>query len=166
MKPRAIFRAVLLLFVVVSLATLVADEMRRGAASNSESLPTTVKEETLPQTQTDSGGKVVVTYYHGFARCPSCLAIEAYTKEAVETGFPDALGSGRLEWRTVNCDEYGNEHFVYDYSLYTKSVVVSERLDEEEVRWKNLERVWELLSDREAFRAYIQSEVRAYLDGQ
>jgi hypothetical protein len=32
------------------------------------------------------------------------------------------------------------------------------------VRFKNLPKIWELLHDEAAFRQYVQSEVRGYLD--
>ncbi|MBK6403606.1 MAG: hypothetical protein IPF66_00370 [Holophagales bacterium] len=51
-----------------------------------------------------------------------------------------------------------------DYRLYTKSVVVSEVKDGKEVRWKNLDQVWQLLGSPDAFQEYVEREVRSYLE--
>ena len=66
----------------------------------------------------------------------------------------------------VNVEVKGNEHFVKDYELYTKSVVLSETKNGKEVRWKNLDKVWTLLGDEAAFKKYVRDEVSAYLKGK
>lgn len=107
--------------------------------------------------------KIVVYYLHTTARCPSCLKIEAYTAAEVTGPLSGPLAAGKLEWKVLNVDEPNNAHFVQDYELYTKSVVVSEMKDGKEVRWKRLDKVWDYLGDRQAFMRYVDDEVRAYL---
>jgi len=108
--------------------------------------------------------RIVAYYFHGNVRCVSCRKIEAYTKEAIDSAFGGALKSGQLEWQVVNTDSAQNEHFLQDYRLFTKSVVISDVRKGKETRWKNLDKVWELLGDRDKFHAYIQGEVRPFLD--
>jgi len=48
---------------------------------------------------------VVAYYFHGNFRCPTCRKIEALSREAVESGFPEDLKAGRLEWRVINVEE-------------------------------------------------------------
>jgi len=107
---------------------------------------------------------VRVYYFHGNARCVSCRKIEALSGEAVRAAFPGEMKQGKVEWLAVNIEEPSNKHFIQDYRLYTKSLVVVDLVDGNQVRWKNLERVWELLRDDEAFRQYVQGEVRSYLE--
>jgi len=109
------------------------------------------------------GSKVIVYYLHTTARCPSCLKIEAYTAAEVTGALAGPLSDGRLEWRVLNVDEPENAHYTEDYELYTKSVVVSEMKDGKEVRWKRLDKVWDLLGDKQAFMKYVDDEVQAYL---
>lgn len=111
----------------------------------------------------DSRRKIVVTYFLTNTRCPSCYKIETFSESAVQTAFVGPLRDGRMEWRTINTDEPRNEHFVKDYKLFTKSVIVSEVVDGKEVRWKNCDKVWDLLDDQKAFESYIVKEVKAYL---
>jgi hypothetical protein len=106
---------------------------------------------------------VIVYYLHGTRRCSNCIKIEAYTKEAVDSNLTEAVKTGLLEWRVYNTDEDSNAHYVDDYQLYTKSVIVSDVRDGKEVRWKNLEKIWELLNDKASFKKYIQDEVTAFL---
>lgn len=106
---------------------------------------------------------VRVTYFHTTARCVSCYKIEALSETTVRATFGAALSQGDLVWRTINLDEPGSAHFVHDYGLFTKSVIVSEVVGGTEVRFKNLDRVWNLLGDEQAFSQYVADEVRGFL---
>lgn len=107
--------------------------------------------------------RVTAYYLHTTARCTSCRKIEAYTTEALEAGFTNELKDGRLVFRVVNVEEKGNEHFVKDFSIFTKSVVLVDERSGKQMAWKNLPKVWELLGNKEAFVRYIREETRAYL---
>ena len=107
--------------------------------------------------------RLVVYYFHTTQRCTSCRAIEAYAHEAIVTGFPDSLRSGGIVWKLVNIDEKAHRHFIQDFRLYTKSVVLVSESKGRPLAWRNLERIWELLPDRAAFQRYVQAEVRAWL---
>lgn len=109
-------------------------------------------------------GTVFVTYFHTTARCTSCLKIEDLTASTMTTRFAAPIADKRIVWRSVNLDEPENNHFAKDYGLFTKSVVVSEVREGREVRWKNLDKVWNLLGDPEEFRAYVEKEVQGFLD--
>jgi hypothetical protein len=113
-----------------------------------------------------SNGKIIVYYFHGNARCPTCYKLENYAKSEVETDFASAVKHGKLEWKTVNVETAGNEHFGDDYKLYTKSVIVSTLKDGKEVSWKNLDQIWQLVHEEDKYRAYIKNEVKACLDGK
>ncbi len=107
--------------------------------------------------------RITAYYFHGNFRCVNCRKIEAYSKEAIEQAFAAELEDGRLVWRVVNTDDRGNEHFVKDYELYTKSLVLVDAAKGKQVRWRNLEKVWEYLQDKPAFLKYVRDETRAYL---
>ena len=111
----------------------------------------------------EAAGKVVAYYFHGNARCATCRKIEAYSEEAITGGFDSELGDGRLEWRAVNVDESENKHFVRDFELVTKSVVLVEYSDGEVVRWENLKDVWQLVRNKDRFVDYVQTETREFL---
>ena len=110
--------------------------------------------------------RIIAYYFYTTKRCVSCRKIEAYSQEALETAFPEELKSGRLVWRPTNIDEESNAHFVQDYQLYTKSVVLVDEREGKQQGWKNLADVWKLLNDKQQFIAYIQKEARACLTAQ
>ncbi len=110
--------------------------------------------------------KVIAYYFHVSVRCPTCRAIEEYAREAVERGFAEQLKSGALEWRPVNVQLPQNRHFIRDYQLYTRSLVLVKLKDGQEVEWRNLEKVWELVGRKTDFLKYVQTHVRAYLGGR
>jgi hypothetical protein len=106
---------------------------------------------------------VVAYYFHGNLRCKTCRTIEAYSEEAIRSQFAVEFGSGRLAWRVVNVEEPENEHFVKDFELVTKSVVLVHYENGEVTRWKNLQQVWELVRDKEQFLDYVRSSTRKFL---
>jgi len=108
----------------------------------------------------------IVYYFHGKIRCPTCQNIEAYTQEAIATAFGDLLERQQLQWRVVNYEEPGNEHFATDYELACPSVVLVKRRGGKPAEWKSLPEVWELVGDKPAFLAFIQKSVRDFLDGR
>lgn len=101
-----------------------------------------------------------IYYFHGTSRCNTCRTIEAYTRETVTSAFAGDLEARRLEWQAVNVDEPANRHFVQDFRLYTRSVVVVDGKDAN--RFKVLDRVWELVHDKPAFQKYVEQEIRAF----
>lgn len=106
---------------------------------------------------------VVAFYFHGNKRCSTCRKLEAYSTEAITGGFAAELDSGELEWRVVNTDDKENAHFITDFELVTKSVVLAEYRDGEVVRFKNLKLVWQLVGDEEGFLRYVRDETRDFL---
>jgi hypothetical protein len=107
---------------------------------------------------------IFVTYFHTTTRCVSCVKIENLTEMTMATRLSGPVAEKRVVFRSVNVDEPVNAHFVKDYGLFTKSVVVSEVKGGFEVRWKNLDQVWHLLGNPESFQSYVEREVQAFLE--
>lgn len=112
----------------------------------------------------DSSGAYVVAYYfHGNFRCATCHKLEQYSKESIENNFKDAIASGKLEYKVVNVEDKGNEHYSSDYQLYTKSLILSLVKDGKQIKWKNLDKIWEYVGKKEKFTDYVKQEVAGYL---
>ena len=107
---------------------------------------------------------VVAYYFHGNVRCTTCRTIERLAHETIAADFPDELASGALAWRALNVDERANEHFVEDFKLVTRSLVLVSYRDGEVVRFQNLDKVWQLVRDEAAFSQYVRESTRAFLD--
>jgi len=106
---------------------------------------------------------IVAYYFHGNFRCYSCYRIEQLSKEAIEYYFKNELDSGKLIFKAVNVEEKGNEHFIQDYQLYTKSLIISLVKDGKEVKFNNLTRVWEFFGNKQRFFEYVRDEITKYL---
>jgi hypothetical protein len=145
--------AILLLAVFVSAGAffLLAGADKRTAAP-APTAPATV-----------SSSKVIAYYFHVTVRCNTCRTIEAYSRETVLNHFKGDLDRGRLEWQVVNVQLPENKHFVQDYQLFTKSVVLVHVANGKQQSYKILNDVWELVGDKAKFQTYVDKEVRAYL---
>lgn len=106
---------------------------------------------------------VVAYYFHGNARCVTCRNMEKYAKEAIENNFSEQLDNGTLVFKAVNIDEKDNEHFIDEYQLYTKTIIISQVKNGKEVRHKNLSKIWEYARNREKFLEYVAAEIGEYL---
>ena len=107
--------------------------------------------------------KIIAYYFHGNARCPTCHKMEQYTKEAIEENFKDELANGLLVIKAVNVEKKENEHFVNDYQLYTKALIISHVEDGKEIQHKNLTKIWEYVRDKKKFFNYVTTEINDYL---
>ena len=119
-----------------------------------------------PQEDVEAGGSstpFVAYYFHGEFRCSTCRKLEALSREAINTGFAEDLDSGKLAFKVVNVETPETEHFVQDFQLTTKSLVLVEYRDGKVMRWKNLPKIWQLVRDHDAFIRYVQDETRAFL---
>jgi thioredoxin 1 len=152
MKSKNVLKFVLLGFVAVSVATMAWREVRtaRVATSGPRGLAD----------QTATGPKLIAYYLHGKIRCATCNDIEVSAKRVVESSFADELKDGRIEWRALNYEEPGNEHFATDFKLAAPCVVLATMRDGQRVAWKSLPEVWGLIGDKPAFRAFVQKSIR------
>ena len=107
--------------------------------------------------------KVVAYYFHTNTRCDTCIKIEAYSHEAIEEGFKSAIKDGTLELRVVNYEEPQNRHYIKDYKLVSKSLILVNLVEGKQTEWTNLKLVWTLVKSKEAFLNYVRGEVKDYL---
>jgi len=106
----------------------------------------------------------VVYYFYTNTRCSSCKTIEIYSKEAVEKNFASDYKGWKVVFKGLNIEEEPYKHFVQDYWLNSKSVVVQKFSGDKPLKWGKLEKVWQLLGDKEAFISYVVEETHKLLD--
>ncbi|MBN1827654.1 MAG: hypothetical protein JW884_00710 [Deltaproteobacteria bacterium] len=147
-----------------TIMALAAGALMLCVASVAASSDAAVKES--PQTTAQNGGdsKLIVYYFHTTDRCYSCNLIEKFTKETLVSYFQKEIADGLIDVQIVNVERPENNHFIKDYKLYTKSVIVSDVVKGNEIHWKNLTRVWELIRKESSFRDYVSREVRLCLE--
>jgi hypothetical protein len=188
---RKLIKSLLFIFVVLSLGVLVYKEFSPKSESNvtgvtatkvdtvavsgkstpapkSQPLkePAIKQKEKAPSPLTEvkaQNSKVIAYYFHGTFRCSTCRTIEQYSHDAIQTYFAKDLGNGMLEFRPVNIEEPDNKHFIQDYQLVTRSLVLSLVSDGKETKWKNLPDIWKLVRDKDKFFQYVKDEVEKFL---
>jgi len=158
MKSKQIITLILLVFVGVSVATLVVKQMRNS--SDPESSVYQMAADIITKEN-----QVIAYYFHGNIRCATCNAIEIFSREAVHSGFAEQLSDNSLVWRPVNRELPENTHFNEEFELVTSSLVLVKIRDSRRAEWKNLGAVWdtELLTDKDKFIEYVQKEITQYL---
>lgn len=116
-----------------------------------------------PQSDKPATPQFIAYYFHGTVRCPTCLSIEEYAKEAIEATFPEKLELGDLEWRAVNTDEASNAHFTTDFNLEFSTLIFAEVDNGKMHRWEKQEKVWDLVYNKEAFMEYVGSQASIFM---
>ncbi len=152
MKFKKILTAALLVFVAASIVYLAAN-FNTSAADN---------EYTTPIKDLNSLD-VMVYYIHNNTRCINCIRFEQYTKDVINDVFAEQVKNGRLAFKMANYETSANSHYIKDYKLVTKAVIVSKMKNGKQTEWKNLDKIWELVNNEVAFKAYITDEVAVYL---
>jgi len=119
-----------------------------------------------PALKVSAAKTALVYYFYTNTRCSSCKTIEAYTRAAVEKDFASDYKGWKVAFNGVNIDEAPGKHFIQDYRLNSKSVVVQKFSGDKTLNWVKLEKVWQLLDDKEAFMTYVTGETHNLLDGK
>ena len=142
---------VLFIFVVASIVFMVIKQMK-GASSAAAAAGTEQKNASAVARMDD----VLTVYcFHGNRRCMICSKIEQLTKQALEEKYAGALASGKIVFRAVNVEEPVNEHFVRDFGLTVRGVVMAGN-----GRFEKFDSVWNLVRDPEKFQSCIQDGVK------
>jgi len=117
----------------------------------------------LAATPALAGSKVLVRYFHGNVRCSTCLMFEDWSKAAF-SAFTEEQAAGHLEWQLINFDLPENKHYIKDYALADKALVLVREEDGKQVRWKNVEEFWDYGDNqKQEFVAFVQTLIADYL---
>ena len=111
----------------------------------------------------NDNNQVIAYYFHGDFRCVTCRNLEQYAREAIENNFQKELAEGTLVFKAVNVEKKENDHFINDYQLYSKSLVVSLIKNGKQLRHKNLAKIWHLVRNKKKYLKYVEDEISAFL---
>jgi hypothetical protein len=118
---------------------------------------------TAQATERGKADNLTVYYFHTTYRCWTCNQFEKLTREILHETFAEQCADSSIMFRVINIEEKPNSHFIDDYRLVTKSLVLSLRKDGRELEWKNLDKIWQLVRDTERFKAYVKGAIEEYL---
>jgi hypothetical protein len=161
-KTKRIVKIVMLIatFAIVAIA---ASNVKSSKKTEKAPAPTQKEVVAAKDTVKKVKCQTIVYYFMTTYRCRSCTFIENATKTAVEQHFADQIKDGSMVFKMINVDEPQHKHYVNTYGLYTKTVILSSVKDGKQLKWKNLDQVWNLIGQDESFKAYISGEVKAFL---
>jgi len=109
---------------------------------------------------------LVVYYFHGNTRCPTCQAIESQAYEVVHGDFAGQLQSGALAWKILNYEDSSAAGLAEKFDIIMPVVVLA-RMEGGEIKdWSRLDRVWALVGDQPAFAAFVHDEIGRMLGSE
>lgn len=119
-----------------------------------------------PSGETASAVKngLVVYYFHGNMRCPTCRSIESQTHETVQADFASEVDSGEIVWKILNYETPSGEPLGKKFEVIQPVVVLARMKDGQMAEWKRLDRVWALEGDKPAFRQYLRGQIAGMLE--
>lgn len=147
---RTAVTAALLLFVAASIATPL---VRHLAA---------VRKEPAGDAVPQRPDALVVYYFRANVRCTACRTLEACSHDVVKERFSAAAADGHIEWRAIDFQKPGNEHFATDYQLLTGGVVLVRFRDGRPNQWKALTEAWNMTGDRVALARHLEEAILAF----
>lgn len=118
---------------------------------------------TQNQDEKFSDARIDIIYFHATVRCQSCLTIEEFTRNSVNSSFEKELKDSSITLTVLDFQDEKNEHFQDDYKFETQTLIISKKIDGKEVKWKNLEKIWDYMNNYEKFRNYITAEVKDFI---
>ena len=138
-------RTLLLLFVLASIGIMLGREMFNGIAVATDD----------PLERDPS--VTVVYYFHGAQRCWTCNRIEHVTWTTITNRFQTEYQAGRLIWRTRDLEDPRNFHYLSDFNLDSRGVVIKKGK-----HVQKLPEVWVLAGgDTARFSDFIEKQINA-----
>jgi hypothetical protein len=123
------------------------------------------KKNILTKKDKKTENKVITVYYfYANPRCYSCQMIEEYTRFSVESNFKNDYNGYKVVFKAIDVGEPANSHYIQDYWLNSKSVVIQKFINEKPLKWRLLDKVWQLLGSKDTFVNYVTSEIKNLVD--
>jgi len=161
MNSKAIIAILLLLFVALSVGYMIAKDNETAAVDVTGQPDATVS----TVAAADNNENAVIAYYfHYTRRCATCNKIEELSNRVITEQFANELADGRLVWKVLNVEEPEYKHFEEDYNLISQSVVLVDAREGRGMKWRNLDKIWELVHSDDDFMKYVHGEVKAFLE--
>ena len=171
MELKKIIGVFLGLFVLASIVFLVVTEIKKDesvvVSSQSVSHIGNISEQNAAATDVVTPRKdkyVEGLYFHGSNRCRTCNLMEGYIRDVLKDSFDKEIKDGLLSFESVNVDEASNQHYIQNYQLQSISFFLSLKKDGKEIKFQNVDQIWQLARNESQFKSYIKSEIKRFLE--
>jgi hypothetical protein len=166
----AMFSATLVVLIARSLDNQAASQLEPQLAQIVDELRAIRTQGRVPVASVGPGPAeaiqdgLVVYYFHGDIRCPTCQAIESQTHQTVQNDFAAQLQSGELAWKVLNYEKNEGADLAEKFDVHMANVVLA-HMDRGEIKnSKRLDQVWALVGDKPAFAEFIRTEINQMLE--
>ncbi|MBF0314151.1 MAG: hypothetical protein HQK52_12100 [Oligoflexia bacterium] len=172
MMAKKITSIILGAFVLSSVVFLVVSEARKSdsADKNTEieiknnvqvvENKTTTQDNVSPKKSKYVDG----LYFHSTNRCMTCNLMEGYIRDVLKDSFNKEIEEGSLTFKSINIDEASSSHYIQDYQLQSISFFLSLKKDGKEVKFENVDKIWQLARNEDAFKKYIKAEIKKFVE--
>lgn len=165
----SLFSATLVLLVARSLDSQAASQIEPQLASIVEELQAIRKQggiaasPTVADQSEASDDGLIVYYFHGNTRCPTCQSIESQSHETVKADYENQLNRRELLWKVVNYEQPAASPLAKKFQIQMPVVVLAKMKGGQVQDWKRLDQVWGLVGDKPAFATYLRNEIQRML---
>jgi hypothetical protein len=104
-----------------------------------------------------------VKYFHATDRCASCIQIEDFITKTVNLAFKKELNDSTIKMISLDFMQPENEPLMEKYEFDTQALIISKVVNGKEVKFKNLDLIWDYLSDFSKFEKYVEEEIKELL---
>ena len=73
--------------------------------------------------------------------------------------YSELIDNSSVEFLVLNYDEDEHNHFLTDFDISFQSLVVVDIKDNKEIGFENLEKIWDLTRDEQAYLDYVKERI-------
>ncbi|MBU0757782.1 MAG: hypothetical protein KKF44_06950 [Nanoarchaeota archaeon] len=109
--------------------------------------------------------KIEVYHFHATQQCWSCKTVGEFAEETVNTYFREEVNNGKIEFKSINIDEFENKAVSIKYGATGSSLFLGV-YDENGFHPEQNTLVWYKLQDKEDFQNYLKGVIEKRFAGE
>lgn len=166
----SLFSATLVLLIARALDRQTESRLEPQLTRIAEELQAIRKSGGLPAASGDNASSepvengLIVYYFHGNVRCPTCQSIESQSHNTLQADFAPQVKSREVVWKILNYEEPSVAPLAKKFAIQTPVVVLAKMKGGQIETWKRLDQVWALVGDKTAFARYVHDEIAKLLE--
>ena len=74
--------------------------------------------------EAENSAEIEVIYFYGKQRCSTCVAMEKYAQEAIDSVFPEEVKDGKIIFRSVDINSPEGERLADSFEVASSSLFI------------------------------------------
>ena len=107
--------------------------------------------------------RVVIYQFHRRFRCEACYSLENAIKETLDTHFSTQLANDKLVYKVIDLDAVDGKKYEKRYDFFYNTVIIAMMNGDEDLKFKNIEEVWQITEDKGKLIEFVRTELEEYL---